>query len=56
MSKFDNCLCHLKKSDIIDNLEAFTKVVDAPKYVCSSCTRVANKKKNLCKPKKLKKG
>ena len=54
MAKFEKCLCHIKKKDIVDNMKKFTEVVDTPQYVCSSCARVANKKKNLCSPKKLK--
>lgn len=53
MAKFDDCLCHIKKKAVLDNLEQFSKIVNDPHFICASCMRVANKKKNLCKPKKL---
>ena len=55
MGTFDTCLCHIKKKEILDNVKDFAKIVDTPKFVCTSCARVANQKKNLCKPKKIKK-
>ena len=42
--------------EVIDNqAKAYRKLVSKPKYVCEKCHRLANKKKNLCHSKKIKK-
>jgi hypothetical protein len=43
-------LCVLVAADGIKNIEG---LIAEGKYFCKNCGRVANKKKNLCKPKKL---
>ncbi|MBP6469175.1 MAG: hypothetical protein KBE23_05615 [Chloroflexi bacterium] len=42
----------LLKKDFV----AYTALVDKPDFVCHKCGRAANKKKNLCEPKKIKQG
>ncbi len=46
-------ICHFGKKEIEDNIAAIAEAVSKPKYICQRCARVAKKKKNLCKPKKL---
>jgi len=42
--------------EIIDNqAKTYIKLVSKPKYVCDKCHRLANKKRNLCHPKLVKK-
>ena len=41
------CPCNL-------DLKRIKKQVDSPKFICKSCGRVANDKKNLCQPAALK--
>ena len=43
-------MCKWKKGDIEKKLKKYTALVDSPKYVCKSCGRVANARKNVCKP------
>ena len=35
------------------NLKALVPLVNAPKFICKSCGRVANAKANLCMPAKM---
>ena len=37
------CPCNL-------DVEKIKPLVNAPKFICKSCGRVANKKENLCQP------
>jgi len=46
-------LCKLKKQLLKEDIEAYKALVANPEYLCSSCGRVAGKKKRLCEPKKL---
>ncbi len=46
-------LCKLKKTLRID-LAAYMLCVNQPTHVCQKCGRVANHKKQLCSPVKLK--
>lgn len=47
-------LCELERSGYIaDNFKNYKKLVRYGKYVCKDCGRVARKKQNLCKPKRL---
>ena len=47
-------LCKIQEALIRKDLRAYVALVDAPKHVCKKCGRVANKKKLLCKPVKIK--
>ena len=47
-------LCKIQEVLIRKDLEAYVALVDNPKHVCKRCGRVANKKKLLCKPIKIK--
>jgi transposase-like protein len=40
------CACGL-------DLKTIKPLVDAPKFICKTCGRVANEKENLCKPVRL---
>jgi hypothetical protein len=46
-------LCDWSKEDRIKELVEYTEIVRKPRYMCYTCGRVANKKKNLCEPRKL---
>ena len=37
------CPCNL-------DVKKIASLVNAPRFICRACGRVANKKKNLCKP------
>ena len=43
-------LCKWKQNDITKNLDKFSDIVRDPKFVCTKCGRVADKKKWLHKP------
>lgn len=45
-------LCKLKK-ELKNDMKSYTLLVNQPAFVCQKCGRVANKKKNLCSPKKM---
>ncbi|MBF0290390.1 MAG: hypothetical protein HQM14_21465 [SAR324 cluster bacterium] len=42
-------LCDMKKK----KAEALIKSVSHPKFICGKCGRLIDKKKYLCKPKKI---
>lgn len=46
-------LCKLKKS-LKGDLPSYILLVNQPRFVCLNCGRVANKKKNLCDPQRIK--
>lgn len=46
-------LCELKKT-LKTDFGTFVSLVNNPTHVCKKCGRVANSKKLLCKPTKLK--
>jgi hypothetical protein len=46
-------LCKLKPA-LKGDLPAYILLVDQPRFVCTQCGRAANKKKNLCHPKRMK--
>lgn len=45
-------LCQLHQS-LPDDPNAYLALVLPPRFVCMECGRVAVKKKNLCRPKKI---
>ncbi len=45
-------LCKLWTGDRIP-LEEYKPLVNAPRFICSECGRVANRKENLCSPVEL---
>ncbi|UCE51693.1 MAG: hypothetical protein JSV31_20860 [Desulfobacterales bacterium] len=47
-------LCKWKQDDITKKLEKFSDIVRNPKFICTKCGRVADKKKWLHKPVGLK--
>ena len=50
MAKKEKRLCKWKEETINDKFEAFKNIVQAPRFACKKCGRVANKKKWLHKP------
>jgi hypothetical protein len=46
-------LCDMDKL-LKKDIAAYIVLVDQPRFICTKCGRVANKKKNLCEPKKIK--
>ena len=48
-------LCKIQEELIRKDINAYAELVNDPKHVCKKCGRVANKKKLLCKPTRLKK-
>jgi hypothetical protein len=50
MAKKAKELCKWKKEDISTKLDKFSDIVRKPRFVCTKCGRVADKKKWLHKP------
>ncbi len=50
MAKKTKELCKWKQQDITKKFEKFSSIVSNPKYACTKCGRVADKKKWLHKP------
>jgi len=47
-------LCKLVDDKVLKkDLDAFKKLIEAPKFVCLKCGRAANHRNNLCDPVKL---
>ena len=46
-------LCALTCCPCALDLKELIPLVNKPKFICKSCGRTANKKENLCVPKKL---
>jgi hypothetical protein len=36
-----------------EDFDSYVNLVDRPRHVCAKCGRAANKKKNLCDPRKI---
>ena len=47
--------CKVSDEVIAKQAKTYIKLVSKPKFVCEKCHRLANKKKNLCHPKLVKK-
>jgi hypothetical protein len=45
-------LCKLKKS-LKGDLPYYILLVNQPRFICTNCGRVANKKKYLCEPERM---
>ena len=54
MAKKEKELCKWKKEDITKKFDKYTAIVKNPKFVCTKCGRVADKKKWLHKAVALK--
>lgn len=50
MAKKTKKLCNWKQEDISNKFDKFSDIVRNPKFVCTKCGRVADKKKRLHKP------
>jgi hypothetical protein len=50
MAQKTKALCKWKQNDITKNLDKFSDIVRNPRFVCTKCGRVADKKKWLHKP------
>ncbi len=48
--------CELTAKMSADELEAYVKLVKDPCVICRRCARLASKKRNLCRPRKITKG
>ncbi len=46
-------LCKWDKGSFEKHLDLLAELTDRPGYACKCCGRVANAKKNLCKPLKF---
>lgn len=46
-------LCELKNELLPKDKKSYVLLVNQPRFLCAKCGRVANKKKNLCDPKKM---
>lgn len=46
-------MCALTCCSCALDLKKIARLSSQPKYICESCARVANDKKNLCMPKTL---
>jgi hypothetical protein len=46
-------LCELDKL-LKKDFDAYSALVNQPRFICAKCGRAANQKKNLCEPKKMK--
>jgi hypothetical protein len=54
MAKKTKKLCNWKPEDISNKFDKFSDIVRNPRFVCTKCGRVADKKKRLHKPVALK--
>lgn len=46
-------MCKLDADDIRDDVEAYNKLANDPRFVCRKCARTSRKEKNLCKASRL---
>jgi hypothetical protein len=42
-----------RKSSYDKAFDSYARLVNHPKVICTKCGRAANKKKNLCSPRKI---
>lgn len=45
-------LCKMKKK-VEKSFDSYVYLVNDPHYICTKCGRAANRKKNLCDPRKI---
>jgi hypothetical protein len=53
MGKKPETICEWSQDDIAKDFGKLKKMVQNPQFVCKNCGRAAEKKKWLCKPKRL---
>ena len=45
--------CSLSKGMVKDEMKTYLNLAADPKFICRKCFRLANRRQNLCKPKKI---
>jgi hypothetical protein len=46
-------MCRLRKKVLKNDMEGYIRFIQDPRYLCTKCGRVANDRKNICKPYEL---
>jgi hypothetical protein len=54
MAKKEKELCKWTEDDLLERLDDFMDIIRQPKFLCKKCMRVADDKKLLHKPIKIK--